>query len=105
MSKCDVVAVGVNPETGVICQMIDTECMAAPEGATVHTDGDGSMYWCRPFVRDSHADALRALRFTRDALEKWMGYAGAGDPEHCARKGWQWVLDEADAVLAKAAGR
>ena len=45
-------------------------------------------------------DLLRALRVACDALEQWMKFVE--DPDGVARKGWQWVFDDAAAAIAKA---
>ena len=49
MTKCETIMVGACPETGAMVQLIDVDCMAAPEGVKVHDALDGSRYWCRPF--------------------------------------------------------
>lgn len=50
-------------------------------------------------------DGLAAvLQLTRDALESFMRFSGATDPNADPRRSWQWALDGADDALARARG-
>jgi hypothetical protein len=74
-----------------------SEIIATIESAIATAEG-------RVLPEARQPDLLAALKSAREALEVWMKAAGSS-PEREDWKGWQWVLDDADAAIAKAEGR
>jgi hypothetical protein len=51
---------------------------------------------------DTQRELAKALQDALHALDVWMRHAGATNPEHEPRKGWEWVFSDADAALKRA---